>query len=75
MHPQHTDTGPSVGAVWALAMGPAVALGFARFAYALILPAMRSDLGWSLALAGAMNAANGLGYLGGALLAATLGRA
>jgi hypothetical protein len=29
-----------------LAMGPAVALGLARFAYALLLPAMRVDPGW-----------------------------
>jgi predicted MFS family arabinose efflux permease len=51
-------------------MGPAVALGLARFAYALLLPAMRADLGWSYADAGAMNTANAAGYLCGALLAA-----
>jgi predicted MFS family arabinose efflux permease len=55
-------------------MGPVVALGLARFAYALLLPAMRSDLGWSYANAGAMNTANAVGYLGGALLAAPLAR-
>lgn len=52
-----------------LSLGGAVALGFARFAYALILPVMRADLGWSFTLAGAMNAANAVGYLLGALTA------
>ena len=35
----------SLWLVAGLAMGPAVALGLARFAYALLLPAMRLDLG------------------------------
>ena len=52
----------------ALAMAPAVSNGFARFAYALILPAMRSDLEWSYAMAGWINTANAIGYLLGALL-------
>ena len=52
-----------------LAVGPAVALGFGRFAYALLLPPMRSSLHWSYTQAGSMNTANGLGYLLGALLA------
>ncbi|THF88954.1 YbfB/YjiJ family MFS transporter [Deinococcus sp. KSM4-11] len=56
----------------ALSLGGAVALGFARFAYALLLPVMRADLGWSFTLAGAMNAANALGYLLGALTATSL---
>ena len=54
---------------FALAAGPAIALGFARFAYALILPAMMHRLGWSLTTAGAMNTANAAGYLAGALMA------
>jgi hypothetical protein len=53
--------------VFGLAMGPAVALGLARFAYALLLPSMRTDRGWSFADAGAMNTANAAGYLAGAL--------
>jgi len=57
-----------------LAMGPAVALGLARFAYALLLPAMRADLGWSFANAGAMSTANAGGYLIGALVAVPLGK-
>lgn len=57
-----------------LAMGPAVALGLSRFAYALLLPPMRADLGWSFADAGSMNTANAAGYLAGALLAAPFGK-
>lgn len=60
--------------VLALALSPMVALGFSRFAYALLLPGMQSDLGWSLSQAGALNTANGLGYLLGAMLAAPLAR-
>ena len=51
----------------ALSMGAAVSLGITRFAYALLLPPMRADLGWSYTLAGAMNTVNALGYLLGAL--------
>jgi predicted MFS family arabinose efflux permease len=53
-----------------LAAGPVVALGFTRFAYALVLPAMRDQLGWSYAAAGGMNTANALGYIIGAATAA-----
>lgn len=53
-----------------LALAPAVALGVARFAYALVLPDMRADLGWSYAEAGWMNGVNAIGYLLGALAAA-----
>lgn len=60
------------GIIAGLAMGPAVGLGLGRFAYALLLPAMRADLGWSYAVAGAMNTANAAGYLIGALVAAPL---
>jgi len=55
--------------VFALALGPAVSNGFARFGYGLILPAMQSDLGWSYTAAGWINTANAIGYLAGALLA------
>ncbi|MBK6386589.1 MAG: YbfB/YjiJ family MFS transporter [Rhodoferax sp.] len=51
----------------ALSLGAAVSLGVTRFAYGLLLPTMRTDLGWSYTLAGAMNTANALGYLLGAL--------
>ncbi|MFI6799913.1 YbfB/YjiJ family MFS transporter [Streptosporangium canum] len=57
-----------------LALGTASALGLARFAYGLLVPAMREDLHWSLAEAGAMSTANGLGYLLGALVTAVVVR-
>ncbi|MDQ0381661.1 YbfB/YjiJ family MFS transporter [Amycolatopsis thermophila] len=55
-----------------LSLGTASALGFARFAYGLTVPAMGRDLGWSLADAGVMSTANGLGYLLGALVTAAV---
>lgn len=58
----------SLGAAFALAFAAAVSLGLARFSYALLLPPMRADLGWSYLTAGAMNTANAAGYLVGALL-------
>ncbi|KVZ29028.1 MFS transporter [Burkholderia multivorans] len=58
-------------AAWRLAiglsLGSAIALGLARFSYALLLPPMKADLGWSFAQAGALNTANAAGYLFGAL--------
>jgi predicted MFS family arabinose efflux permease len=71
--PLHHGPAP-LWVIFGLAMGPAIALGLARFAYALLLPAMRADLGWSFADAGAMNTANAAGYLVGALVAAPIGR-
>ncbi len=58
----------------ALALAPLVALGFSRFAYALLLPPMRQEFAWSFAQAGALNTSNALGYLLGALVAAWLSR-
>lgn len=58
--------------VLGLSLGPAVSNGFARFAYGLILPAMREDLAWSYTEAGWINTANAIGYLIGALLALAL---
>lgn len=52
-----------------LAFAAAVSLGLSRFSYALLLPPMRDDLGWSYFTGGAMNTANAVGYLIGALLA------
>ncbi|GAA3392267.1 YbfB/YjiJ family MFS transporter [Cryptosporangium minutisporangium] len=57
-----------------MALGTASALGLARFAYGLLLPAMRHDLHWTLAEAGGMGTANGLGYLVGALATAVIVR-
>ena len=53
-----------------LCVGAAVALGFSRFSYALLLPPMRANLGWTYVEAGALNTANGTGYVVGALIAA-----
>jgi predicted MFS family arabinose efflux permease len=52
----------------AISLGAAISLGITRFAYGLLLPSMRTDLGWSYALAGAMNTANAAGYFLGALI-------
>lgn len=53
-----------------LALGPVVALGFSRFAYALLLPPMRESLDWSYTQAGGINTANAIGYIVGAATAA-----
>lgn len=58
--------------IFGLSLGPAVSNGYARFAYGLILPAMREDLGWNFTEAGWINTANAIGYLAGALLALSL---
>jgi predicted MFS family arabinose efflux permease len=58
----------------ALSIGAAISIGIARFSYALLLPPMRDDLGWSYFLAGAMNTGNAIGYLAGALATPTLMR-
>jgi MFS family permease len=65
---------PTLWLAVCLSMGSAIALGLARFSYALLLPPMKSDLGWSFAQAGAMNTANALGYLLGALAFPRLSR-
>ena len=57
-----------VGEALVLALGAAVSLGLARFSYALMLPPMRADLGWSYLTGGLMNTVNAAGYLAGALL-------
>lgn len=57
---------------FALSAGPFIALGLGRFAYALLLPPMRDELVWSYSAAGVLNTANAVGYLVGALVAATL---
>ncbi len=62
---------PTLVVAAALALGAAVSLGLARFSYALLLPPMRADLGWSYFVAGAMNTVNAAGYLAGALAAPT----
>jgi predicted MFS family arabinose efflux permease len=62
------------GLALGLSMGAAISLGITRFAYGLLLPPMRADLGWSYTLAGGMNTANAAGYLLGALMTPALMR-
>jgi predicted MFS family arabinose efflux permease len=62
---------PTLAVAAALALAAAVSLGLARFSYALLLPPMRADLGWSYLTAGTMNTVNAAGYLVGALLTPT----
>ena len=64
--------GAGLGHALGLAAGPLVAMGMARFAYALLLPPMRADLQWTYTEAGAMNTANAVGYLAGAIGSAWL---
>ncbi|MBK0328192.1 YbfB/YjiJ family MFS transporter [Rhodobacteraceae bacterium F11138] len=51
-----------------LALGMCVTNAFARFAYGLMLPAMKAEMGWNYAQAGWLNTANAIGYILGALL-------
>ena len=51
-----------------LALGVTVTNSFARFAYGLILPAMKSEMAWTYAQAGWLNTANALGYIVGAVI-------
>lgn len=62
----------SIRLALALSIGAAISLGVTRFSYGLLLPPMRADLQWSYTLAGAMNTANAMGYLLGALASPAL---
>ncbi len=53
-----------------IALGAAVAQAFGRFAYGVLLPAVRDDLGISNTVAGTISAVNVGGYLLGTLLVA-----
>jgi len=55
-----------------IALGAAVAQAFGRFAYGVLLPAVRDDLGISNTVAGAISAVNVGGYLLGTLLVAAI---
>ncbi len=55
-----------------LSFATLVSNAFARFAYALVLPAMRVDLDLSWAQSGLLNTWSSAGYLAGALLARVL---
>jgi len=54
-----------------VSLAPTICLGIGRFAYSLVLPDMRDSLGWSYSAAGFMNTINAVGYLLGALVAAS----
>ena len=73
---EHGGAGAAERRPWLVLLGLALGLcitnGFARFAYGLLLPAMKSELGWSYAQAGWLNTANALGYLAGAVLTMVL---
>ena len=62
----------AIGRPWlvltGLALGLTVTNGFARFAYGLLLPAMKSEMGWNYAQAGWLNTANAFGYIAGAIV-------
>ncbi len=66
------DGNGSVAVAVGMSAGPLIALGLARFAYALLLPPMRDQLAWSYSAAGTLNTTNAAGYLVGALAAPTL---
>jgi predicted MFS family arabinose efflux permease len=60
----------AVAAAGALMM--AAAMGIGRFAYTPLLPPLQETLGWTVSQAGDVAAANFLGYMVGAFVAATL---
>lgn len=66
------DFARAIRSVLILGLAPAVGLGVARFAYALVLPDMKASLGWSYAEAGFINTVNAAGYLVGALAGAAV---
>lgn len=57
-----------------LGLAAAVGLGIARFAYGLVLPDMRTALGWNYSLAGWLGTANAAGYLLGAIICAPVAK-
>ena len=63
---------PLFALAFVLSLGTVVSNSFARFAYALVLPAMRDELGWNYSQSGVLNTANALGYLAGAVLTRAL---
>jgi predicted MFS family arabinose efflux permease len=67
------EAGPGAVAVAAAgALMMAAAMGIGRFAYTPLLPPLQETLGWTVSQAGDVAAANFLGYMVGAFVAATL---
>jgi predicted MFS family arabinose efflux permease len=60
--------------VFLLSLGAALAPGLVRLSYALLLPPMKADLGWTFTQAGSLNTANAAGYLAGAIATMWLGK-
>ncbi|WP_424985863.1 YbfB/YjiJ family MFS transporter [Microbulbifer sp. S227A] len=58
--------------LFGLALGMCVTNSFARFAYGLMLPAMKAEMGWTYAQAGWLNTANAIGYIIGSVLTMAL---
>ncbi|MEO0494095.1 MAG: YbfB/YjiJ family MFS transporter [Actinomycetota bacterium] len=58
----------------ALTLVPFASIGLARFAFGLVLPAMRDELGWSYFDGGVATTANAAGYLAGAIYGARAAR-
>lgn len=58
----------------ALTLVPFASIGLTRFAFGLILPAMRSELGWSYFEGGLATTFNAAGYLAGAIFGAGAAR-
>lgn len=58
----------------ALTLVPFASIGLTRFAFGLILPAMRDELGWSYLEGGLAATANAAGYLAGAIFGASAAR-
>lgn len=58
----------------ALTLVPFASIGLTRFAFGLILPAMRDELGWSYLEGGLATTFNAAGYLAGAIFGAKAAR-
>ena len=67
-HSENLDK-ESLWPAFRLGLGAAVGVGLARFAYALVLPSMRTDMNWNYALSGFLNTANSIGYVCGSISA------
>ena len=67
MRARHWLTTHPVWLAMGLSFGTIIGTSLVRFSYALFVPAMRADLGWSYLVLGTMNTAHAAGYLIGAL--------
>ena len=56
------------------ALGVALHVGLARFAYGVVLPSLRNELGLGFTAGGVLNALHLAGYLAGTLMGPMLGR-